>query len=199
MKKFFILLSLLCCFFSIPLITNAAKLNIDVPKVTKHEKVKIYLFRGNGCIHCYDFLNYFNNHASQFSKYIEIVAFETKKDSKNYELKNKVNDFLEITNEKDRGSVPLIVIGSWHMLGFLDSDGETIIKEALKAYQDDNYVDEVQKIIAEENLTVNTETLKEACTKEGIKAKESNGLIIVVMFGVILAAFLVIGFSVKKK
>lgn len=199
MKKFLIIVSLILCLFGFMGKIQAEKLNIDLPKVTEHEKVKIYLFRGNGCIHCYDFLNYFNNHASQFNKYFEIVALETKKNEKNLVLKNKVNDFLQITDEKDRLSVPLIVVGSWHMLGFLENDGEEIIKEALKAYQDDNYIDEVQKIIDQEKLTVNKETLKEACAKEGIKSKESNGIIIVIMFATILTVFVFIGFSLKKK
>lgn len=177
----------------------AKKLDIDVPKVTDHEKIKVYLFRGESCTHCYDFLMYFNTHAKQFKDYMEIVSFETYKD--NQELKSKVNDFLNITDEKQRASVPLIVIGDWYHLGFGEDEGIEIINKALEAYQNDEYVDMVQKTIEETSVANNPETLQEACEKEGIKVNNdlSNaivlGAVLLVMVGIIVA----IAISTKKK
>ncbi len=195
MKKAFLILFstlLLICF--VPNV-YAKKLDIDLPKVTEHEKIKIYLFRGKGCTHCYDFLTFFNNHSQQLKKYIEIVSYETYKD--NQELKNKVNDFLNITDEKERQSVPLIVVGNWHTLGFVESDGIKIIEEALKQYQNDEYVDEVSRIIQEENVSHNPETLQQACDAEGI-VRNSNTILIVI-FAVMLLSIGAIIFAVKKK
>ncbi len=190
MKK---LLLIVCALFLLLCSTGnvyAKKLDIDLPKVTEHEKVKIYLFRGKGCTHCYDFLTYFNEHFNQFKKYIEIVSFETYKDNDNKVLKNKVNDYLEITDEKDRGSVPLIVIGNWYTLGFVESDGIDIIKEALKQYENADYVDGVAKLINDENIQNNPETLREACNQENIiDNSNSNNILIIIL------VFLVMGFS----
>ena len=196
MKKIIIVLT--CLFLSIGGVK--AKINVDMPKVTDHEKVNIYLFRGEGCTHCYDFLTYFSKNYKQFKNYFNIVSYETYNDANNKVLKDKVNDYLE-TIEKNRGSVPLILVGSWHTLGFVESDGIEIIKEALKAYEDENYVDQVQRIINERELTVNPETLEEACAAEHIKMPNSNkdGIVLLVIFGVLLVGIVGIVIATKKK
>ena len=67
MKK---LLIALLCIFSLN-VTNVLADEIELPEVTDHEKVVIYIFRGQGCSHCFDALTYFNDEASKYSDYFE--------------------------------------------------------------------------------------------------------------------------------
>ncbi len=185
---------------------SAESLNITKPQVTDHEKVKVYIFRGDGCPHCEDFLNYFNVHIHEFSDYFEIVAFESWEDPANIKLKDAVNDLFEVESKRAK-SVPLIIVGEWHTFGFSEALGETIINKALEEYQNANYVDVLDNLIVAKGLESNPETLKEACEKENIKVIESqeevakeeqatnnkNGLFLVIVFVVLIGT---IGFGV---
>lgn len=52
MKKFIVLfIGVITLLFA----TNVKASKIELPEKTDHEKVKVYLFRGAGCSHCYDF------------------------------------------------------------------------------------------------------------------------------------------------
>ena len=189
---------------------SAESLNITKPQVTDHEKIKIYIFRGDGCPHCEDFLNYFNVHIHEFSDYFEIVAFESWNDVDNKALRAHVNDLFGIKNTEEikrETSVPLIIIGDWYTFGFSETLGETIINKALESYQSDDYVDVINDLITKDELEINPETLEEACEKENIKVIESeedvvkaeqatnnkNGLFLVIVFVVLIGT---IGFGV---
>lgn len=170
---------------------KAETLNLDKPEVTGRAKINIYLFRGEGCSHCYDFLTYFyknrNDLQEYFDKYVNIVAFETWKDTANQALRAKVNERFEIKDTEDdkrESAVPLVIVGDWYDFGFGDSSAQEIMEKAIEAYQNEDYVDEVNKIIKDNDLETNPETLEEACKKEGIIS--NSGMVIGVIFGVLL-------------
>ena len=53
MKKFIVLfIGVITLLFA----TNVKASKIELPEKTDHEKVKVYLFRGAGCSHCYTLL-----------------------------------------------------------------------------------------------------------------------------------------------
>ncbi len=196
MKKYIILIIAMFGFLIMP---NVSAKEASLPEVTDHEKVKVYLFRGAGCSHCYDFLTYFASLDTDYSDYFEIVAYESWENSDNQKLMLAVK---ELVGEEADAGVPFIVVGGdYHFLGFADDTGEEIINEALKAYQDEKYTDIVAKAIKDEKLSPTAETLAEAATSEGIKVNEntsskdeddkgiSDGVVVAIVFGVIILGF----------
>lgn len=90
-------------------------------------QVTIYMFRGRGCVHCQDFLNYVNNTLVKgYGDKFKLVSFETWYDENNKSLLNKVATFLG----DEAGGVPYIIIGDKSFLGYgstLNSQIETAI------------------------------------------------------------------------
>lgn len=168
----------------------------ELPEVTDHEKVKVYLFRGEGCSHCYDFLTYFIDTYKDYEDYFEIVVYESWNNSANQELmlavKEKVGEDVDV-------AVPFIVVGSnYEVTGFNDEIGEKIIATALKEYQSDKYSDLVAKVIKSEKITPSEETINEAAVSEGIVVNDNNdandkgvsdGVVIGIVFGVLILGF----------
>ena len=204
MKKYIILIIAVLGLLIIP---NVSAAKIDLPEKTDHEKVKVYLFRGAGCSHCYDFLTYFVDVFKDYEDYFEIVSYESWKDSTNQKLMLAVK---KVVGEEENAAVPFIVIGkNYHLLGFGANSGEEIINEALKAYQDKKYTDIVAKAIKDEKITPNAQTVAKAANSEGIKVKSeyleeegiteennmktkkglSDGVVIGIVFAVILLGF----------
>lgn len=56
MKKYIVLL---VSIFGVLFASNVKAEKIELPEKTDHEIVKVYLFRGAGCSHCYRFFNLF--------------------------------------------------------------------------------------------------------------------------------------------
>lgn len=169
---------------------------VELPEKTDHEKVTIYIFRGHGCSHCYDALNYFNAHAEEYSDYFEVKAYEVWNVKENDELKNAVAEYLNDTVS----GVPYIVVGSGYSInGFAESVADEIIENALREYQNDEYEDIVAKLAEGKNYK--QESLEDACINEGIVKKHGkyDGIIITAIFVIVIgggAAF--IAFSRKN-
>lgn len=204
MKKYIVLLiSIVGVLFT----TNVKAAKIKLPEKTDHEIVKVYLFRGAGCSHCYDFLTYFSDKFKDYEDYFQIAAYESWNNSTNQKLMLAVK---KIVGEEENGSVPFIVVGDdYKLMGFGEKSGEEIIKAALKAYQDENYTDIVKKAIKDNNLSPKVETIAQAAKKESISVKDeytktditevyenhsakkglSDGAVIAIVFGVIILGF----------
>lgn len=204
MKKYIVLLiSIVGVLFA----TNVKAAKIELPKKTDHEIVKVYLFRGAGCSHCYDFLTYFSDKFKDYEDYFQIAAYESWNNSTNQKLMLAVK---KIVGEEENGSVPFIVIGDdYKLMGFGAKSGEEIIEAALKAYQDENYTDIVKKAIKDNNLSPKAETIAQAAKEESISVKDeytktditevyenhstkkglSDGAVIAIVFGVIILGF----------
>lgn len=91
------------------------KADEDLPVITDHEKVTVYLFRSSSCGHCHDFLEYFAQNYYKYQDYFEIVSFEVS-DGENYELMSAVKERMGADVD---GRIPYIVIGnSFDQLGF---------------------------------------------------------------------------------
>lgn len=193
MKKFIVLLVTV---FGVLFMSNVKAQNIELPEKTDHEKVTVYLFRGAGCSHCYDFLEYFAKNYAGYEDYFEIVAYESWNNTTNQKLMLNVK---KLVGEKENTSVPFIVIGdNYHLLGFGADSGEEIIKTALEEYQNNSYTDIVTKSIKDNKIEPTAETLKKAAESEGIAIKEdktnkdtglSDTVVVAIVFGVIILGF----------
>lgn len=200
MKKYFLLIVTVLSFVFAPVV-SASKL----PEKTEHEKVKIYLFRGEGCGHCKDFLAYFIDKYSEYEDYFEIVTYESWTNDKNQKLMLAVKKAMDV--EQD-GSVPFIVVGDkYQNVGFGESTGQEIIDEALKLYQDSKYKDLVASIIKEEKMDNEPLSLLKAAEEEGIikldedgniKEGLNDGLVIGIIFGVVILGFVALVFFSRK-
>ena len=191
MKKVFLGFLVALSLFVMP----GVKADEDLPVITDHEKVTVYLFRSSSCGHCHDFLEYFAQNYYKYQDYFEIVSFEVS-DGENYELMSAVKERMGADVD---GRIPYIVIGnSFDKLGF-GTDGQEIIDEALAAYQDESYQDYVGSIIEEEGYEPSDETLEEAAESLGInvvglngedpEACLSDGAIVAIIFGILILGF----------
>lgn len=162
MKKLLIvLITILNLFFIIPV-----EAKTSLPEKTNHEKVKVYLFWSSTCSNCHNLMKYFANKYQDYESYFEIVTYQVNNDKNNASLASTI---AKQVGEKP-GYVPLVIIGNtYHVLGWDDSLGEIITKEALKAYEDKEYTDIVAKEIKNNKLDVKEKSFAEACDVVGIK------------------------------
>lgn len=185
--------------FGICLSNVEAKINI--PEKTNHEKVKVYLFWSDTCHNCHNLIKYFSNKYDKYEEYFEIVTYQVNNDVNNAKLSNLIATDVG----EDPGYIPLVIIGNtYHVLGWQNSLGETIIKEALKAYEDNNYKDIVAKKITDNKLSVTEKSFTDACSIANIscngasKGTKTNILIIGTVMSVLALGFTGIVILSKK-
>ena len=124
-----------------------AMLMLLIPFTVKADKkVNVYLFRGEGCPHCEEAIEWFNNTLSkdeEYSKYYKFIDYEVWYDQDNSELMDKVAKELGT----EASGVPFIVIGDKYFSGFSASASPDQIKNAIKAaYDNKDYVDIVDSV-----------------------------------------------------
>lgn len=113
-------------------------------EVVESEKINVYLFWGQGCGYCEAAKEFFASIEEEYGKYFDLVEYEVWYDKNNNALKESV---VEYFNDNVTG-VPYIVIGETTFGGYA-ADYDQDIKDAIvDAYEDDDYVDYVAKIIA---------------------------------------------------
>lgn len=192
MKKVVLSIVVALCLLIMP----NAKADEDLPTITDHEKVTVYLFRASGCSHCQDFIEYFADNYYQYQDYFEIVTYEVSS-ADNYNLMLAAK---ERNGQEEDGSVPYIVIGNtFDQLGF-GTDGTEVIEAALAAYEDVSYSDVVKEIIKDEDLNPSATSLEEAADYYGFdmagfdnnSAEEkglSDGAVVAIIFGILILGF----------
>lgn len=115
------------------------------------QQITIYMFRGQGCSHCQDFLKYVaETLVSKYKDRIKLVSFETWYDKNNSQLLNTVASFLG----DQAGGVPYIIIGEKTFLGYaesLNSQIESAIEEAYNSKERYDVFKEINKEEKENN------------------------------------------------
>ena len=132
------------------IIYKSTTLNKEVSNNNNEKKITVYIFKKEGCSYCENAIEYFLSIEELFP-YLEIKAYDIKKNTENYKLMSAASQELSI---ESKNSVPLIVIGSYSLRGFSIKYRETLNNEIRKFYKDDNYEDIVKIIIEENNLNV---------------------------------------------
>ena len=144
MKKKFLILLVALIIALCPIIANAdtQTLNLNDTLIAEditpeyedyketEEQVTIYLFRGAGCTHCYDFLTYLNSITKEYGNMFKLRSFEVYNNQDNAALKDKVAKFFK---EKADG-VPYIIIGENTFYGFSDDMKEKVLKSIKNEY-----------------------------------------------------------------
>lgn len=195
MKK--LLVSLLCL-LALGVTTVSAD-EIKLPEVTDHEKVTIYIFRGNGCGFCKKALTYFNEVADTYKDYFEVKTFEVWNNSNNSTLMNAV---AEKMGDK-LGGVPYIVIGdSYSENGFTDELGVQMVEKALEEYQNAKYKDLVAEV-AKEHTDAKLMSLYDSCVEDGVivleRDKSNDAWIVLGIFAVIIGGGVALVMFSRKK
>lgn len=152
-------------------ISSAVQAKINVPEKSDHEKVNVYLFWSSNCTNCHNLIKYFKDDYQNYQDYFQIVSYQINNNDNNSALADLIAEKVG----EEVGFVPLLVIGdSYHILGWDDKIGDTVIKEALKAYEDKNYTDIVAATIQEKKLDVENKTYQETCKVIGINCSDNS-------------------------
>ena len=108
------------------------------------DKVNVYIFRGEGCPHCEEALEFFDELSKdeEYSKMYNLKTYEVWYDEDNSALMKSVATALK----EEVSGVPYIVIGTKTFAGYASSmSGQ--VKDAIKAaYEDDDYKDVVKEV-----------------------------------------------------
>ena len=105
------------------------------------EKVKLYLFYGDGCPHCADEKEFLSSIEDKYSN-LEIIKYEVWYNAENANLLSQVQNKLHI----NRNGVPTTVIGEDFFIGYTESIGMKI-ERAIEFYSSNEHIDAVEKII----------------------------------------------------
>ena len=110
----------------------------------KKALVTIYLFRGQGCSHCYDFLNFVaNDLLKEYGNTIRVQSYEVWKNSKNNELMGLVKEKM---GDADKKGVPYIVIGETAFYGYMDFMADEIRGAISEAQSSANKFDVLKEL-----------------------------------------------------
>ena len=148
------------------------------------EKPVIYLFRGDGCPHCTEFLEYASSDlVKEKGDKFRLVTYEVWKNEANAELMQKVSDYFK----DDASGVPYIIIGDKTFNGYSDSMNKEI-EEAIDKLND-----------SEEKFDVLTKIDMKSSSKKEKKSKQYNTFTIVFMLFAIVALIVLVVTSFRKK
>lgn len=196
MKKYLLMIVATFGLLFAPMVKAGA---VEVPELTDHEKVTIYLFWSSECSHCHDFIEYFGENYIDYTDYFEVIGYQVNNDNSNtsYAANSSLMSAVGEVLDETEGYIPLIVIGDeYHTVGF-GSDGTEIIEAALEAYQNEEYTDLVAEIMDSEGIDAKAVSLEEACDIIGVKYatnKDSSGISDGVAIGIIFAV-VILGFG----
>ena len=149
------------------------------------KKVNVYLFRGEGCPHCEEAIEWFEGTLAEDEEYKDLynlVKYEVWYDQTNSDLMQSVATELGT----EASGVPFIVVGTEYFSGFSATQSPDKIKTAIKeAYESEDYQDVVEAV------------------KKGqsIEKKEDNSSIlpIIIVSAVAVVVVLALVFFTKEK
>lgn len=146
-----------------------------------NKQAVIYLFRGNGCSHCREFLTFLNSIVDEYGKYFKVESYEVWKDQNNSDLMQEVSDFLGA----NATGVPFIIIGDQYFKGYGESYADAIKNAIMEQYNSKNKYDVMNE-------------MKKAKDKEAFD-KIKNVLIIVSCNFIFISAATIIIIMESKK
>lgn len=100
-------------------------------------KVNVYLFRGEGCPHCEEMLEFFDSIEEEFGQYYTMNTYEVWYNQDNADLMQDVADKLGVSAT----GVPFLVIGDQTWNGYASSYDAEIEAKILSEYNSDSRYD----------------------------------------------------------
>lgn len=108
------------------------------------KKVTIYMFKGDGCPHCAEALEWFDSLDKETSNKINLVQYEVWNDQDNNELMQKV---IKVIDKSKNGiGVPYIIIGDKSFIGFADSYKSQILSLVDELYGKEDIYDVMEHL-----------------------------------------------------
>jgi len=144
------------------------------------DKINIYLFRGDGCPHCQEFLEYVaktlvKDEGDKFN----LVSFEVWNDKNNSNLMEKVAKKLG----EEAGGVPFIVIGEKTFGGYSESMNEDIVNAIHEAYDAEERYDILNELDVDTTKEKKKETKKDSSSTVLLIVVAIAGIIVLVVTG----------------
>ena len=173
MKKIFIILMILA--------VGTLPLNVKADS----DKITVYMFKGETCVHCEQALDYISEHLDEIPDNVEIITYEITEDNDNAELMDATADYIGVDKTQNFGT-PFFVIGSNYEKGYTPGTWEELFAYASDYEENGDYEDIVKKVIEEEELDVKSEPL------ENVISIPNNTVTIIVycVFGAIVLGFI---------
>lgn len=123
MKKLKLFLLLIIGVFVLPLLVNA---EVKPDKaIEDSNEVKIFLFRGEGCPHCEEAIEWFNSIENDYGSKFQLISYEVWNNTDNSDFMQKV---AKVRGENPSG-VPYILIGDKTWYGFDESYKTEILEK----------------------------------------------------------------------
>lgn len=147
-------------------------------------EVKVYLFRGEGCPHCEEAIEWFDSIEEKYGDKFQLISYETWYNEDN----QKLLDQVENTLQQDISGVPFIIIGQQNWSGFATSMEDGILAEIEAEYK----VEPSERFDIMDHLV----TSKEVADESGF---DSTSFIVLVVAVIIIGAIMGIVYVNKKK
>lgn len=112
------------------------------------DQITIYMFRGNNCSICQNFLSYLNSISTSHGKYFKLVSYEIWSNEHNELLFEEVADFFG----KQAKGVPFIVIGDKFFDGYDEIYNEDILNAIVEQYNKEDRYDVFEEMEKEKKL-----------------------------------------------
>ena len=146
-------------------------------------EVKVYLFRGEGCPHCEEAIEWFDSIEGKYGDKFQLISYETWYNDENQELLDQVGNTLK----QEISGVPFIIIGQQNWSGFSSNMEEGILAEIEAEYK----VDPSERFDIMDNLVAVEET-----TESGF---DSTSFIVLVVAVIVIGAIMGVVYMNKKK
>lgn len=114
--------------------------------ISAKEKVNLYLFHSETCMHCQAEIEYLNNLEKEYDN-LKVHLYEVDSHKDNAKTMIKVKEKLGI----DSPNVPFTVIGNYYYIGFSDSIGDGI-KELVEKYSNEEETNMVKPILEDKEV-----------------------------------------------
>ena len=114
--------------------------------ISAKEKVNLYLFHSETCMHCQAEIEYLNNLEKEYDN-LKVHLYEVDRHKDNAKTMIKVKEKLGI----DSPNVPFTVIGNYYYIGFNDGVGDGI-KELVEKYSNEKETNMVKPILEDKEV-----------------------------------------------
>lgn len=182
MRNFKFILVILVAFLILPFGVLAEETTTG--ETTESNEVNLYFFHGNGCPHCEDAAEWFEEIEAEYGQYFNLVSYEVWYDEDNSNLMNAVADARKETAD----GVPYIIIGNQSWSGFADDYKEDMLAKIKSEYGQD---------VTERYDVMDFVDLEGNLTEEEESTTGRDVLILLVLVGVVAAV--TVGVIVARK
>lgn len=120
---------------------------------TNNDKPNVYIFRGEGCPHCEEAMEFFNGLSDDVKSQFNLVEYETWYNAENNSLMTQVMAFLK---DKEASGVPYIIIGKKTYNGFTKDWEEEMLSDIKELVASDNPYDAIKEMeaVQDHNSTI---------------------------------------------